>query len=607
MPGVEQEKGGIIKRGGRFLNAVVEADVPKVTITIRKSYGGAYAVMGSKQLSADLNFAWPTARIAVIGAEGAAQLLVKRFPDPTAPEVQKIRADFIEGYNLNMATPWIAAERGFIDAVIEPHETRLLLRKSHAAAARQADPAGAAQARPDPDLSACRWGELAVEFTSMSNHFTGLSLGPPLGDQRLDLCDLYAFESPADPDRTVLILNANPQADFLHPDAIYRLAIDNDGDLRNDIAFSFVFSEPAGRPPDRRRLPGHRRRGRGARSRRVEDLRGVSRCPSARPRTSPRRASSRSSPVPAATRSSSTSTASRTCSTRRAAATSPRRTSAPRITLDGVDSNTEANVFSMVHRMPTSALGADPDIRIWGRCSLRRDGELLHVDRAGHPSVSSFFNTDDTKEEYNAGEPVRDRERWIGMFIHLMGHTGGYTREEAIAAIDQEGTLPDMLTFNPAKPAKYPNGRVFTDDVIDYRLAFLTRANARRGAEPAHRHPRTSFRTWVRRTDVRSRQLQPVVDLERVAPRHDRRAAVARIVRRDHRRARRGRLGEDPLAGHRRRVGVDVERARIVGSRELDRAVREVADEHRGLARRPATPPTTPAYGPAPAAATATR
>ncbi len=78
----------------------------------------------------------------------------------------------------------------------------------------------------------------------MSNHFTGLSLGPPLGDQRLDLCDLYAFQSPADPTRTVLILNANPNADALHPAAIYRLAIDNDGDLRNDIAFSFVFSEP---------------------------------------------------------------------------------------------------------------------------------------------------------------------------------------------------------------------------------------------------------------------------------------------------------------------------------------------------------------------------
>ena len=130
LPGVEQEKNGIIKRGGRFLYAVVEADVPKVTITVRKSYGGAYAVMGSKQLTADLNLAWPTARIAVIGADGAAQLLVKRFPDPTAPEVQKIRADFIEGYNLNMAIPYIAAERGFIDAVIEPHQTRLMLRKA---------------------------------------------------------------------------------------------------------------------------------------------------------------------------------------------------------------------------------------------------------------------------------------------------------------------------------------------------------------------------------------------------------------------------------------------------------------------------------------------
>jgi len=129
MPGVEQEKGGIIKRGGRFFNAVVEACVPKVTITVRKSYGGGYAVMGSKQLTADLNFAWPTARIAVIGADGAAQLLVKRFPDPTAPEVQKIKADFIEGYNAGMAVPWIAAERGYIDGVIEPHQTRLLLRK----------------------------------------------------------------------------------------------------------------------------------------------------------------------------------------------------------------------------------------------------------------------------------------------------------------------------------------------------------------------------------------------------------------------------------------------------------------------------------------------
>ncbi|MGA3230759.1 MAG: DUF4331 family protein, partial [Candidatus Binatus sp.] len=141
----------------------------------------------------------------------------------------------------------------------------------------------------------------------------------------------------------------------------------------------------------------------------------------------------------------------------------------------GVDSNTEANVFSTVIELPTSELAPKPEIHIWGRCSVRKDGKLLRVDRAGHPSVSSFFNTDDTKLEYNASEPVDDRKRWLDQFVHLTGHTGNYTREEAIAAIDTERTLPDVLSFNPSKPAKYANGRVFTDDVIDYRLAFLTK------------------------------------------------------------------------------------------------------------------------------------
>ena len=141
----------------------------------------------------------------------------------------------------------------------------------------------------------------------------------------------------------------------------------------------------------------------------------------------------------------------------------------------GVDSNTEANVFSTVIELPTTELVPKSELHVWGRCSLRRDGKLLHVDRAGHPSMSSFFNTDDTKEEYNASEPVNDRGRWLDQFVHLMGHTGNYTREEAIAAIDQERTLPDVLSFEPSKPAIYPNGRSFLDDVINYRIAFLTK------------------------------------------------------------------------------------------------------------------------------------
>ena len=160
----------------------------------------------------------------------------------------------------------------------------------------------------------------------MSNHFTGLSLGPPLGDQRLDLCDLYAFQSPADPTRTVLILNANPNADALHPDAIYRLAIDNDGDLRNDIAFSFVFSEPKdGARPSTSTSLLTKGGGPGGGGRRYSPR---SRCRSApRPHRDIRKRS-RSSPARAATRSSSISTASRTCSTPPVVATSPHRTSA---------------------------------------------------------------------------------------------------------------------------------------------------------------------------------------------------------------------------------------------------------------------------------------
>jgi hypothetical protein len=91
--------------------------------------------------------------------------------------------------------------------------------------------------------------------------------------------------------------------------------------------------------------------------------------------------------------------------------------------------------------------------------------------------VSSFFNTDETKLEYNASEPQNDRQRWTDQFVHLMGHTGHYTREEAIAAIDADRVLPDMLHFDPSKPAKYPNGRSFLDDVIDHRLKFLSKGD----------------------------------------------------------------------------------------------------------------------------------
>ena len=131
MPGVEQEKIGVIKRGGRFLFAFVEATVPKVTVVVRKAYGGGYAVMGSKQCGADVNLAWPTARIAVMGAESAVSL-IGASQIAAAPEDGKaaVRRQLVDFYNATVATPWVAAERGFIDSVIEPAQTRLELRRA---------------------------------------------------------------------------------------------------------------------------------------------------------------------------------------------------------------------------------------------------------------------------------------------------------------------------------------------------------------------------------------------------------------------------------------------------------------------------------------------
>jgi hypothetical protein len=311
----------------------------------------------------------------------------------------------------------------------------------------------------------------------VSNHFTGLSLGPPLGDQRLDLCDLYVFLSPTDPTRTVIILNANPNADALHPDAIYRLNIDNDSDLLTDVAVSYVFSTTRGGKQTFNVFLA-----RGAESRSAEAV-GKKIVADAEVSFGPKANVVTAGDYKFFAGSRSDAFFFDFDGIKNLFDTSGRRNfTEPHLSgkspWTGVDSNTQANVFSMVVELPTSELAPKPELHIWGRCSVRQHGKLIHADRAGHPSVSSFFNTDDTKLEYNASEPVNDRKRWLDQFVHLMGHTGSYSREEAIAAIDKERTLPDVLSFDPSKPARYPNGRVFTDDVIDYRLAFLTKGDA---------------------------------------------------------------------------------------------------------------------------------
>ena len=123
LPGVDQEHRGIIRHGAKLLYAYCEATVPKVTVITRKAYGGAYDVMSSKHVRGDLNFAWPTAEIAVMGVEGAVNIIFRdRIAAAEDPDGE--RARLVAEYQERLANPYLAAERGYVDEVILPSETR---------------------------------------------------------------------------------------------------------------------------------------------------------------------------------------------------------------------------------------------------------------------------------------------------------------------------------------------------------------------------------------------------------------------------------------------------------------------------------------------------
>jgi acetyl-CoA carboxylase carboxyltransferase component len=129
LPGTTQEYNGIIRHGAKLLYAYAEATVPRMTVITRKAYGGAYLVMNSKHLRADVSFAWPTAEIAVMGAEGAVNVVFRKEIEAADDPVAR-RAELITEYRDKFSTPYAAAERGFIDDVIEPAETRPRLIKA---------------------------------------------------------------------------------------------------------------------------------------------------------------------------------------------------------------------------------------------------------------------------------------------------------------------------------------------------------------------------------------------------------------------------------------------------------------------------------------------
>jgi len=309
----------------------------------------------------------------------------------------------------------------------------------------------------------------------MSNHFTGLRLGPPAEDPRLDLTDLFAFQAPADPTRTVLILNANTfgVADAFHPDAVYRINVDNDGDAETDVAFSVVFDKPE---DGRQRATVYMATGPDAR--RSEAVGSpivtnaeVSFGPEPKIVTAGARtffAGSRSDPFFvdfAGILAAFNWKDGKNFTDLKDVDPFP---------WTGNDTLAVYNAFGIVLELPTSELGPDPSLGIWGRASVHSNGTFDHVDRAGHPTIASFFNTDETKEQYNRTEPARDREFFLHQAIEILEHNGGYSAQQAEAVIDEAGLLPDMLRYDPARPAKYPNGRTLSDHVVEARLAMIS-------------------------------------------------------------------------------------------------------------------------------------
>lgn len=299
----------------------------------------------------------------------------------------------------------------------------------------------------------------------MSNHYSGPNFAFPRGDARLDFTDLYAFPKPGDPSKSILIMDVHPSAGVnppgpttaepFAPEALYEIKIDTDGDAVADIAYQVRFTSSGGgvQTATLRRMEGAQAAGTGEGGQVIVE--GV--------------------PV----------------STGREAQVTQAgdyrffvgRRSDPffldalgalnNFQFTGEDFFADKDICSIVLEMPNSVLG-QKEVRLWARTAIRADGDgrgWVQVDRGARASQVPFLSGEQN-DAYRAGEPADDA-RFIGAFAHALEHTGGFMPEEARRVA---GTLlPDLLRYDPTRPASYPhNGRRPSDDAADAFLAVIT-------------------------------------------------------------------------------------------------------------------------------------
>jgi hypothetical protein len=301
----------------------------------------------------------------------------------------------------------------------------------------------------------------------MSNHFSADNFKFPGDDRRLDLTDLFAFTSPEDPGKTVLIIDSNPTSapppipatatgPEFYPGAVYRINVDTDGDADADVAFTFTFSEY-----DNGSQTGTAWYATGPEARQPEPAGQML------AESIPVSFDGTGQPVlvdqPGQIRLFTGLRSDPFFADVEGALHGLKWT--------GHDDFAGNNVDSIALEVPTDLLGPGPVIGVWASISRRRDGVLEQMDRGGNPSMNPFINPDGEKNLYNSRQPADDMANYLGPWSQML-EKGGYSPEEAKEAALQ--FLPDILRYDRTKPVSYPNGRKLIDDVYSYRFAWLT-------------------------------------------------------------------------------------------------------------------------------------
>jgi len=297
----------------------------------------------------------------------------------------------------------------------------------------------------------------------MSHHYSGPDFGFPKGDARLDLTDLYAFPKPRDADKSILIMNVHPSAvvnppgptttEPFSPEALYEFRIDTDGDAVADLTYTVRFSssEDGSQTATLRCVVGGRAVGTNDGGQVIVEAAPVSTGLNVRVTDAGGYrffAGWRSDPFFFDTKGALNN-----------------------LQFTGEDFFADKDVCSIVLEVPNSVLGRKR-IGLWARTLKVEGGVWVQADRGGLPAQAVFLVGGDDRDAYLAGEPSEDA-RFVGVFAHALEHAGGYTPEEARRVA--ETLLPDVLSYDPTRPASFPdNGRTLTDDAADAFLAVLT-------------------------------------------------------------------------------------------------------------------------------------